>query len=231
MNIFHCSQCGLCCQHIDRSPLLQEFHSGDGICKFLNRSTNRCTIYEKRPVICNVEASYETYFSNLYTKEDYLRMNYEACARLQKKFYRKKYRIWEDCLMYLAFLSEEQKNLFLDLSIFSMKSDGVIEPRELDVVYQYCGEMGIDQRETTKAKNVDEVLKRLKEISTESELKKITIELVALMYADEDFADEENALLSKLQETFGFTSHLIGEIVFATRHLILSHKMLTTIVK
>lgn len=133
--------------------------------------------------------------------------------------------------MYLAALSREQKDLFLDLSIFSMRSDGVIEPREQNLVYQYCEEMRIERRLSTNSNTVDAVLNRLKEISTSSELKKISVELVALMYADDDFADEENELLSKLQITFGFSSHLIGEIIFSTRHLLLSHKMLAVIVK
>lgn len=133
--------------------------------------------------------------------------------------------------MYLAMLSQKQKELFLDLSIFSMQSDGIIEPREQELVYQYCTEMDIERRVATKCDSVEEVLKELKHISTGSELKEMTIELVALMYADEDFADEENALLTNLQELFGFSSHLMGEIIFATQHLLLSHKMLARLIR
>ena len=133
--------------------------------------------------------------------------------------------------MYLADLSREQKDLFLDLSIFSMQIDGVVESREQNLVYEYCKEMGIECRSSTNSNTVDEVLKRLEEISTSSEMKKISVELVALMYADEDFADEENALLKKLQEVFGFSSHFMGEIIFSTRHLLLSHKMLARLIQ
>lgn len=133
--------------------------------------------------------------------------------------------------MYLAMLSQKQKELFLDLSIFSMQSDGIIEPREQELVYQYCTEMDIERRVAPQCDSVEEVLNELKHISTDSELKEMTIELVALMYADEDFADEENALLTKLQEIFGFSSHLMGEIIFSTRHLLLSHKMLARLIQ
>lgn len=133
--------------------------------------------------------------------------------------------------MYLASLTKEQKNLFLDLSIFSMQSDGLVEPREQELIYQYCTEMDIEYRSAPNREKAEDVLESLKEISTESELKKITIELVALMYADEDFADEERKLLSKMQEIFGFSSHTIGEIIFATRHLLLSHKMIAKIIQ
>lgn len=133
--------------------------------------------------------------------------------------------------MYLATLSQKQKDLFLDLTIFSMQSDGMIEPREQELAYQYCEEMRIERRAETQSKSVEDVLKELKTISTDSELKKMTIELVALMYADEDFANEEDALLKNLQNSFGFSSHIFGEIIFVTRHLLLSHKMLTKIVQ
>lgn len=133
--------------------------------------------------------------------------------------------------MYLASLSKEQKDLFLDLSIFSMQSDGLVEPREQELIHQYCTEMNIEYRSAPNSEKAEDVLKSLKETSTESELKKITIELVALMYADEDFADEENALLMNLQNTFGFSSHLMGEIIFTTRHLLLSHKMLASLIQ
>lgn len=133
--------------------------------------------------------------------------------------------------MYLSNLSNEQKELFLDLSIISMQSDGVIAPREQEAVYQYCNEMEIERRTDPKYQTADEVLRKLKDISAASELKMMTIELVALMYADEDFADEENALLMNLQNTFGFSSHLMEEIIFATRHLLLSHKMLARLIQ
>ena len=132
--------------------------------------------------------------------------------------------------MYLKNLSNEQKELFLDLSIFSMKSNGVVEEREQELTYQYCDEMHIEKRGNVKVEKVDEVLIRLREISTDSELKMMTVELVALMYADEDFADEESELLDKLQNTFGFSAHVMGEMIFVTKHLLLSHKMLADII-
>lgn len=229
--MFKCSECGLCCRHIYRSSYLKDYQDIDGVCKYLNRKTNLCTIYATRPLVCSVDKYYETYFKEQMSREEFYELNYQSCRKLQQEAVSGRIKILGGANMYLATLSERQKDLFLDLSIFSMQSDGVIEPREQEVVYQYCGEMGIERRKEAQSKSVEELLKELKSISTESELKKITIELVALMYADEDFADEENELLKKLADTFEFTSHIMGEIVFATRHLLLSHKMLSIIVK
>ena len=133
--------------------------------------------------------------------------------------------------MYLSGLSNEQKELFLDLAIFSMASDGVIEEREKSVAQQYCNEMQIEFRTTTNFSSYVDVIKKLKEISSESDLKKVTFEFVALMYTDDNFADEEEKLLRCIQEYFGFSSHLMGELVFVSRHTLLSYRMIENVVK
>ena len=133
--------------------------------------------------------------------------------------------------MFLSGLSKEQKELFLDLVIFSMKIDGEVDEREENVAKQYCNEMQIEFRSTTNLPSYVDVFKRLKEISDLTDLKKITLELVTLMYADDNFADEEEELLECVRKIFGFNSHLTGEIIFASRHLILSFKLIDNMVK
>lgn len=83
---FHCDCCGLCCRHINRSSLLKNFDRGDGVCKFLSEE-NLCRIYAHRPDFCNVEAGYYKYFAETYSEEEYLRLNYDACARLKAEFH------------------------------------------------------------------------------------------------------------------------------------------------
>lgn len=133
--------------------------------------------------------------------------------------------------MFLSGLSKEQKELFLDLVIFSMKIDGEVDEREENVAKQYCNEMQIEFRSTTNLPSYVDVFKRLKEVSNLKELKKITLELVTLMYADDNFAYEEEELLKCAQKIFAFNSHLMGEIIFASRHLILSFKLIDDIAK
>ena len=83
---FHCDGCGLCCRNIKHIEPLKEYDKGNGICKFLDEATNRCLIYAMRPDICNVEVGYEKYFADVYTEEEYLRLNYEACKLMKRKF-------------------------------------------------------------------------------------------------------------------------------------------------
>lgn len=130
--------------------------------------------------------------------------------------------------MFLFELSEEQKQLFIDLAIIAMESNGVVDDSEIAVLKGYCREMAIEYRETAN-NNCTEVLSKLKEISTESELRKITIEIITLMYADNNLADEEDAMLSEMKDKFDFSTHLMGELIFAAKHLVLSLSLVSGI--
>ncbi len=219
---FYCSQCGECCRHIDRVPLLREYHNGNGICKYLDMSSNICKIYDHRPTICNVAEAYDKIFFRQYTEDEFVKMNYDACMLLQKERSRS--------FMYLSGLKHEQKESFLDLCIFFMKVDGITDKSEEITLQQYCKEMEINMRVEPKHENLAATLKDLKRISSSADLKKMTIEIVALIYADDCFQKEENEILAVLAEIFEFSPHMMSELVFATRHLLLSYKMLNNIV-
>lgn len=79
--MFKCSQCGECCRHLDKSELYKDLDRGDGICRYLNGSL--CSIYESRPLLCRIDESYYAYFSEIYTKDEYYRLNEQACKILQ----------------------------------------------------------------------------------------------------------------------------------------------------
>lgn len=78
---FKCNCCGLCCRSLKKVPDLRLFDRGDGVCIHL-REDNLCSIYEHRPEICNVDLMYERYFSKLYSREEYDRLNTKQCAVL-----------------------------------------------------------------------------------------------------------------------------------------------------
>ena len=54
---------------------------GDGTCKYL--SGNLCSIYEKRPLLCRVDESYQKFFREVMSIDTYYRLNYEACQTLK----------------------------------------------------------------------------------------------------------------------------------------------------
>lgn len=83
--IFPCEQCGLCCNHIDLIPQLQNFDSGDGRCIHL-MNNNLCSIYESRPDICNVSKMYELVYHKQMSEEEYIKLNIAGCNELKQKF-------------------------------------------------------------------------------------------------------------------------------------------------
>ena len=133
--------------------------------------------------------------------------------------------------MYLSKLSDEQKELFLDLALFSMESDGVIKDQELEMVHRFCEEMRIDYRNKKNHASFEEVVCRLKDVSNKSELKKITVELIALKYSDEVYADEEAEILDCMKKIFKFSSHEMEDLIYYTRHLLNSCEAVNNIVK
>lgn len=87
--MFQCDKCGLCCIGLNRDELTADMHNGDGICKNLDMEHMLCRIYEKRPVFCRVEDFYEQHLADKMEKEEFLRLNYEACEAKKKE--------WEAC--------------------------------------------------------------------------------------------------------------------------------------
>lgn len=87
---FPCDCCGLCCQNLDKSPLYSDLHNGDGICRHFNQTTKKCTIYDTRPDKCNIDVSYEKYFSGKMTKEKFYELNIVACNKLKEEVEKEK---------------------------------------------------------------------------------------------------------------------------------------------
>lgn len=79
---FNCTRCGECCRHIDSIPQLSEFDDGSGRC--IHLKNNLCDIYDTRPDICRVDVMYEKIYSDIYSREDFYRLNEEACRQLTK---------------------------------------------------------------------------------------------------------------------------------------------------
>lgn len=61
----------------------KELDRGDGVCKHLT-ADNRCDMYTSRPVFCNVDAYYEKFLTDKMSRDDYYKLNYEACQRLKE---------------------------------------------------------------------------------------------------------------------------------------------------
>ena len=81
--MFKCDVCGLCCKQLQLNPAMAKMHAGDGVCLYLDLETNKCTIYNERPLLCNVDMMYETFYSDQMTREEFYEKNYEVCKKLK----------------------------------------------------------------------------------------------------------------------------------------------------
>lgn len=79
---FPCNQCGLCCRNLQGIEALQEYDLGNGTCKYL--IDNKCSIYEDRPEICQVDTMFEKYFYKHMNWDQYVLENIKVCQQLQK---------------------------------------------------------------------------------------------------------------------------------------------------
>lgn len=97
---FGCSKCGLCCQSVGIlvenakqigaiSPLMVELgnfpysYNESGRCEKLSLE-NECTVYETRPLMCNVEKFHEKYFQE-YSQDEFFKMNERECNLLKNQ--------------------------------------------------------------------------------------------------------------------------------------------------
>ncbi len=80
--MFNCDKCGQCCRHLHLSDLYKNLDRGDGVCKYL--IGNLCSIYDNRPLLCRIDESYETFFKNEYSIEEYYLLNKRICDTFKK---------------------------------------------------------------------------------------------------------------------------------------------------
>jgi hypothetical protein len=77
LTAFPCVRCGNCCRSI--AHIFPEYDTGNGTCRYLRG--NLCSIYERRPDICNLET-----VSKLVRDPDFVRHTLGACIVLCQRF-------------------------------------------------------------------------------------------------------------------------------------------------
>lgn len=99
--------------------------------------------------------------------------------------------------MFLSELRNEQKELFLDLSIHLSMSDGKFSDSEKNTIRQMCKEMGIDERLKKKVE-FDIALNRLSENATIREKRIILLEIAGIVMADGVYSPEEKTAVENI---------------------------------
>ena len=104
--------------------------------------------------------------------------------------------------MYLALLSEKEKELFLGVAFNLAAVDGDYSDEEKTVINGYCQEMQCVFDEKTMVKPMDVLIRDIK-LNSNNRIKKIFIfELVGLAMADGNYDEDERALINNLELEF-----------------------------
>lgn len=86
MEKFPCDMCGLCCQNVGRSDIYKSLDRGDGVCRYYQIDTHKCSIYLQRPILCNIDAYYDKYLRDVCNRSEFYKMNQQVCNELKQTF-------------------------------------------------------------------------------------------------------------------------------------------------
>ena len=81
--MFKCDKCGECCRNLKMSDIYADLDRGDGVCKYLEG--NLCSIYDERPLKCRIDESYNEFFKDSMTLDEFYDANYRMCEELKKR--------------------------------------------------------------------------------------------------------------------------------------------------
>lgn len=115
--------------------------------------------------------------------------------------------------MFLAKLNQEQKEMFLELSIYAARSNNVLSDVEKEFISQYCLEMGIEKSGFETKTNLEELLEKIKEKSSETELNMIFFEILGLILSDKVFDDMEKDFMDKLLSKFEISDEFLKKSI------------------
>lgn len=83
--MFPCEKCGCCYRRVGEVFLARQMAKSNGVCKYLDESTNLCMIYNERPFFCRVDEFYEKNLSDNMSREEFYRLNKDICKKFQSK--------------------------------------------------------------------------------------------------------------------------------------------------
>lgn len=106
--------------------------------------------------------------------------------------------------MFLMKLRNHEKFSFLRLAHYLAQVDGSYGEKEREIILEYCTEMGIDDLDffDIKSFSLDEVLNSFK---SQKSKKIVVLELMILIYIDNDIHVNEKELIEKIKEKFSLS--------------------------
>ena len=115
--------------------------------------------------------------------------------------------------MFLNSLNPTEKDNFMKLAVALIKADGVVEESEKQILSAYANEMLIPIFNLDEQCDVDSIIKEFAMTSTPQTKRIIFLELLALAFADGNYATEEKALVQQLADAFEFDKAFIEQAI------------------
>ncbi len=113
--------------------------------------------------------------------------------------------------MYLNYINEREKLIFLEIATNVAKANGQIDDDEQTFLDHYAEQLNIKD-----AKNIQFQGLSLKEavnkIESEESKKAIFIECIALSFADEIYHEEQKEIIHDLRNAFGFSFEFYHDV-------------------
>ena len=113
--------------------------------------------------------------------------------------------------MFLDRLNDKEKEMFLDLTVYTAQANGIIEDTEKNLILQYCKEMGVAFYDISKLHSLDEVVAVFSKSSKEKK-RIVLLEILGLCYADGDFDTVEQAFAKKFSQDIGLKDDLFDTL-------------------
>lgn len=102
--------------------------------------------------------------------------------------------------MFLRSLSKEKGEMFLQLSVHAALTNNDLAIEEKEIISGYCEELGIKDYKIEIKTDLDRLLNEIKESSTEEEKNIIVFEIAALIMADREYDDKEQAFIKSVKD-------------------------------
>lgn len=109
--------------------------------------------------------------------------------------------------MFLNQLEKEEKVKFLELAHYVANADKTVTEQESLIIFRYCSEMKIADIDFDEKKY--NLKNSLKDIQDPCIQKIFLLEILALVYSDEQFQDEEKDVIGMLVNCFRLNPNLV----------------------
>ena len=131
--------------------------------------------------------------------------------------------------MYLKSLNATQKDLTLDLLIHASLANNQMDGTEKVLIKQYCAEMEVELRFSPKL-GEEQAMKQLAEISDRATLRKVMVELTALVMSDMELDALEQDYLERYAGVTGLSRNEFKEICYLLEVITKSYQRLNEVV-